>query len=800
MRSRSYVAAAALLLIVLQVSGAELPRMKMEVKWLYSTRAYVGGTALLDANGDGKREIFVGLENNTVLVLDRFGKRVDEFVLGNASQIGRIYSMDIADVDEDGAEELIFGLGGAREVRTYVPHDFEMSDTAVTPKDKVLYRVIRNHGGVYVVNPDGTPVWRYLTEDSVKAVAWLQKPEGGGFIAAGVGDLLIYTYNERTEDKYKEEQCTSEYIVDEESGWATEEDCLDTEKCCYGLRDCSCWWDDSPLDQYNPDGQTVDICYRSYTKIVCEEDVEGDVVGWRYVDYTELNGTVVLINQTGGVVNRQKVELVDDVGKVVEGVDNTVRDIFAGDLDGDKTPELLVASNNGEFVVLNMSNTSDIKVGWKGREAFRMKEGTQEIDWEHGDAIRRIYAGDIDGNGMLEVCAGSNTGFIGTYDSAGKLIWKQRVDDAVTDIEIKDVELDGSNDIVISARDGNVYVYDAVGYLKWGYFIGDSLYGLDITDIDGNGLSDLIGYTMKNVTRYEVTEYYIKKSRADYYYNKAYDSFMEADYTSASIYIDKAYELYKEIDDRDSLPRCELLRSKIDVEFMEANKREADGHYTQALNYYAMNDFEAALRKLEDARRMYVKLGDEDGVENCNLLKANIEDETRAQRRLVADGYYTKAVTLSNFGNYSGALELIERAKAIYQEVSYYNGTVQCDRLIIGIADRNYRNAVNAFESNDFVNAMSYAETARDLYSKAGYHNMSVTAAELAGKANESIGKPITRRGEVKDYTPYALGVVLLVFLATVYTRVKRPKAPRKELPPKEEIDEELEVLEKEGA
>ncbi len=771
-----------ILAVVLLASyaSAASPRMNLDVKWSYGARVSVGDMVLADADGDGYSEVYVGLQNNTVVVLDRFGRLVDEFALGNHSMIGRIYCMDAGDVDGDGVEELIFGLGGAKEVRTYTPQDFEVDEEGmgVLPKNRVLYRVIRYHGGVYVVNPDGSPVWRHITPDSVKSVSFLRQ-QGKRYVAAGVGDNVIYVYNEKTDEPIEGQVCYSEDVVDEESGWATEADCLDPSKCCAGLRDCSCRWSEEEIEG----NQTEDICYRTYTKIICEEGSTGDVLGWRYVEYKDMNGTVVVLDQAGGVAGTYEVWKRDDDGKIVEGVDNSVRDIYAGDIDGNILRELVIASNNGMFYVINASNVSAMGARWGS---------------DLGGQVRRVYAANVDGQGTMEVTAGSSGGVIETYESNGRLRWKQRVDDAITDIRMEDVELDGFKDVIVSSRDGNVYVYNAVGSLKWSYFAGKSLYGFRVADVDGNGLTDFIGYTTANVTRFEATEYYIKKFRADNFYNIAYDNLVSGDVTNASIYVDKAAELYNDIGDRDSLPRVNLLRARIDDEFRVKNKEEADRHYSQALSYYAMNNLEAALRKIDDARRIYEKIGDGTGVENCDELEDSIRDEMRMQKRLTADGYYTKAVTLSNFGNYSGALMMIDRAKEIYAEIDDYNGTVRSDILVIRIADRHYRIALTAYESGDYPKAMSYAETAGELYERADYHNASDTALDLVRRANQSIGKPVNGGGgEGQDYTIYVILAFAVAVAAVAYVRLKKPSTGRPRMP-RDEIDEELAALEKE--
>ncbi|MFH1054838.1 MAG: FG-GAP-like repeat-containing protein [Candidatus Altiarchaeota archaeon] len=784
------IALLTLLLVQTQVC-ADAPRMNLQAKWSYNTRGQIGGMVLADYDGDGKNEVYIGLRNDTILVLDRYGSKVAEFALGNASQIGGVYSMDVADVNGDGMKELIFGLGGAKEVRTYEAHDFEIGDKTLTPKDKVLYRVVRKHGGVYVTGTDGTMVWRYLTDDSVKSVRHFQRPEGA-FIAAGVGDLVIYTYNERSNEEIEgKEVCTEEEVTDEEARWTSETDCKNHTKCCEDLLDCACRWSEKTLE----DGQTEDVCYRSYTELVCGKEKYEQ--GWHLVDYRETNGTLTILDNNGKLKGKYDIRLLDDKGKIVAEADNSLLGIYSAKM-GQIYEEILTASSNGQLTVLNVTNLTRIQSSWKTIEEYLTDRKTGDVMWAQAIELRAVSAADINNDKLTEVVTGSGGGLVATYDSRGKLMWKQKVDAAVTDITVDDIESDDSKDIVVSSRDMSIYVYDPEGDLSWSYQADDSIYGVEVTDLDDNSLKDILIFTTQKVERYETTEFYIKRFRADSYYSKAYDKFVAEDYTGASIFLDRAISLYREIDDRDGIPKCNTLRARIDDEFKLRNKQDADRLYNLALSYYASNDLENTMKNADAARIIYEKIGDKEGIGRCDSLEANAKDEARTQKKIMADGYYGKAVTLSSFQNYTGALELIDKAKETYAEADYYNETVKCDMFVLGIADRHYRLAEAAFKSEDYVKAISYAKIARDLYLRAGSVNASETAGELLREATDAMNNPKPNRGADMDYMPYVLGAAAVIILLAAYSRIKRPKTRVMRMPP-QAADEELEALEKEN-
>jgi tetratricopeptide (TPR) repeat protein len=786
-----------LLVVILQSQVCADPQ-RQALNWLWSNPFRANVNAIELATVEGQRLIYAGLANDTIVGLDSRGKRIYEFVLGNASQIGSIYSMKAADVDSDGSDELILGLGGAKEVRTYTVNDFTTSEgsMSVETKDKVLFRVTRNHGGVYVIKADGRVLWRYLTDDSTRAVNYVELPQGGGYIVAGIGDQSIYVYNERSDEPITEKVCYTEPIDKEETGYTTLKDCQT--KACLGIRGCTYEWDNNWIDPARKKLGTEERCYRTYEKTICGTNLNGEKLGWRFVEYKSQNGSVAFVDRAGNFLKSYPIIATDKDGHPIEDADNIVRDIEVHDINNDSEQEVIVGANNGEFSVLNTTNMSNIGLSWKGKIGYYLQSmSSGDIKWQYATQVQRLRAGDINQDGFKEVIAGTSEGWIVVYDSAGSVLWRQRVDDAITGLAVADIDGTGIMDVIATSRDGRIYVYNPAGTQKWSYNNREPVYGIKVTDFGGNELEDFIVQTTGNVTRYETDELYVKRIRADNAYNTAYDNFMSGDYTKASIFVDRSREIYRSMGDQDGMSRCRMLQTRIENEFKLAEKAKADRHYNQALKYYAMSELDSAKRSAIEAQKVYLSLGDDEGDMKVQNLLATIDDDGVQRKKIAADGKYNKAYSLMTFGNYSGALDLIEEASRIYAEVKYFNETVKCDRLVINIADRHYRMALSAYDSGNFNETITYAMAASDLYLRGKSLNASYYAIDLAKKANDSMwSKP--EPSDTSDYTPYLIAGILVLLAIIVYLRMQGPKTPQKRKEKGQPTDEELETLERE--
>jgi hypothetical protein len=829
------VLAMALILLQTQAS-ADAPKMTLNVDWNHNTRTQLGDIELADGTGTGIKDVYLGYSNDTVVIFTQDGVWKGEFTLGNASQIGSIYSIASADINGDGRDELIFGLGGAREVRTYEPQEYEVDGVSLSLKDKVLYRVIRSHGSVYVTNGNGNILWRYLTLDSARAVSYLPRLEGGGYVLAGVGDTTIYTYNEKTDAPINGTYCYWD-MVNASGRYGTKEECWD--KACENKKKCSATWYCGCLDTNNecePDGGLNNCapgtqCHRpctakeeessacvdhqmlcpggideecgiEYEAYICDKSIPPEKMLWHMVDYKELNGSMVFLDAKGQYITKFDITTEDDKGKPVKGADNRIEDIITADLAGEGYTEAIASSDNGAFTVLNLSNMSKIYASWKGRIPYHLEnKDTSETLWQYGPEVRKVASADINNDKLKEVVAGTSEGFVVAFDSKGTQLWVQRIEDAVTGINMADVEGDDFNEVIVAGRNGVIYVYDSQGNLKWNFRIAQPIYGIRVADLGNNGLTDFVLFTSGNVTRYEMDDGYLKRFRADGYYKTAFDSYMAADYTKASVYVDKAASLYKEIGIQEGVDKSKLLRVSIDKIFIVKKKEAADNLYNLGLKFYSMAEFDAAIKDVKDAQKIYAEIGNTDDVVKCDKMIASVQEEILLRRKAEADNDYNRAVSLVAFENYTAAVDLLQKAKGIFAEVGYLNETIPCNILLIKVADKNQLKAQQAYELGEYQKATDLANYASMVYAKAESMNASMRAAEFARKAAESIGTTPKRPIETSDYTPFLVVAVVILAVAIIFirTRGKGGKKQAKSFPEMEAADEELQALEKEA-
>ncbi|MCX6694742.1 MAG: VCBS repeat-containing protein, partial [Candidatus Altiarchaeota archaeon] len=460
-------------------------------KWSYTTPYEIGAVEVADFNGDGKSEIVLATIDNQFYVMDGYSNIIGTFKLGNASVLGRVYSLAAWDVNKDGINELVAGLGGAKEVITYPIRGYDVTPGGgISTSDKSLYRTTRFYGGVYVLSINGALLWNYSDITSVRAV-YPTSINGTTQILAGIGDHNSFIYAEATSTSFDENYCRIQNYSNELMGWSERDLCLDRGLCCSGLLECTCRWD-----------AVNELCYGTYEIIECTtEPTSADQ--WVFKEYLHLNGTILVLNSTGSV--KSSYTFSDSK------YDTNIRSLFAYDLDGDGIKEVIVGLNYKNFSVMDYNPLSS---------SF-----SQRWVYEADSDVRIVYAGDITGDNLAEVIVGTNGGFIIVLDYDGNLLWKSRVDDILTGIAIIDIDGDESNEIVITSRDKNIYVFSSDGTLKWKQFVGYRLYSLKFADLDGNGLKDLVVSSTTNVTRYELNEFYIKKNQADIFYSKAYANY-----------------------------------------------------------------------------------------------------------------------------------------------------------------------------------------------------------------------------------------------------------------------------------
>lgn len=651
------------------------------------SRIYVG-----DVDADNRNEVVISFYSNNILVFNESGNLKKNLSLDSLE--GRIYFLTQADVNHDGLNENIVGVGGIRDDKTFNLHEYdvveEQGKQTMVWKTKVLYKRMRNRGEVRVYDQNFTRIlWNYSTNDSVRSI-FVGDLDGDyhAEVIAGTGDFGLDTYNERT-----------------------------------GV------------------------------------DANGTEI-WELIEYPIRDGTIYVLNENGTLLWKRTVELIVwENGKFVSlPTDNIVRVVYAADLNNSLNQEIIAGSNNNLLYVFNRTN--DLLY-------------TYNITAE----VRTIQVADLFKDKQKQILVGSSGNMIYALDKYGRLLWKDRIDGVVTGISVVDLAEEGINDIVVSSRDGNLYVFDGNGVLKWKYYIGEDVYHMQVMDLDNNGREDIILSSGLNATVLEVSEYYVKGHQAAAYYLKAEDLFNMGDYTLAAIYAQKARALFVWIGDSNGMSDCDLLTAKINEENKMMRKREADLQYDKALKFYSMNNYTLAVAYAQEAKAIYTSVNDADGISKSDSLIVKIESEVIENRKIEADGYYSKAVSYFGFSNFTAALQNVREAKEIYVELNVFGGIAKCDLLISKIAGAEYNKAESLFNTEDYSASLEFVQEAKALYIEINDYNGTVKSDVLMSKINEKLREGGVKRPQPeRSYTVYVVAAVALIAIAAFIIR-KRMRA-----------------------
>jgi outer membrane protein assembly factor BamB len=139
-----------------------------------------------------------------------------------------------------------------------------------------------------------------------------------------------------------------------------------------------------------------------------------------------------------------------------------VRSCAVADLDKDGAPEVLLGSNDGLVHVLD--HTGAEKRSWHCDVKLTSGQG-------HGrdPEVTALAAADINGDGKVEVLAGTRNCWIIAYTADGQELWKDSGQfHGVRRILIADINGDGKPEVCSANRYGGIRVYDGLGKAVFG--------------------------------------------------------------------------------------------------------------------------------------------------------------------------------------------------------------------------------------------------------------------------------------------------------------------------------------------
>ena len=114
-----------------------------------------------------------------------------------------------------------------------------------------------------------------------------------------------------------------------------------------------------------------------------------------------------------------------------------------------------------------------------------------KLKWYCSDPIWSVYSADIDGDGRVEIIAGSTGGNVYALASDGRIKWKCNIGNSVRSVFCADVDNDGQVEVV-AASYSNIYLLTGNGKIKWKYETGDTVTSIYCTDVDNNGRVEII--------------------------------------------------------------------------------------------------------------------------------------------------------------------------------------------------------------------------------------------------------------------------------------------------------------------
>jgi outer membrane protein assembly factor BamB len=191
----------------------------------------------------------------------------------------------------------------------------------------------------------------------------------------------------------------------------------------------------------------------------------------------------------------------------------------AGDLDGDGTPEIIVADRGGHLVALRQ----DGSLLWKHdhREGFRTAPALADLD---GDGRPEILLGtdrhplvcfshkgrelwhsgekgsgssplvvDITGDGRPEILCGNKEGLT-VSDAGGQPLWRHNMPEAIHDgLAAGDINGDGHTEVLVADLRGNIACLSPRGELLWRARVATRVRrSPTLADIDGDGHTEVL--------------------------------------------------------------------------------------------------------------------------------------------------------------------------------------------------------------------------------------------------------------------------------------------------------------------
>jgi len=426
------------------------------LKWEFLLADKVRGLAAADINNDNAVEIIMGLENNSIVVTDRYGKELWTFETGEW-----VYAIHLVDFNLDGSIEILAGSG-----------------------DRY----------VYAFKNDGQLLWKYRTEDRVYSLDSGDVDGDGQLeIIAGSGDRNIYILGQDGTLKYfinANERVRNVVVADINH--------------------------DGKLEIIAGLGDNFVYFWSGKGEFLWRFNANSGVIRSLKIKLMPNGNFLLVTGGEAGVVYGYEINLDMEICQQVASYIRTLPDIdnlgaesisFIEELTGKSISELstnvnssdlyqqcINAFQNGEWIdALEMGS----RLVYEKLYLIRTYETGQ---WTN------IFAKDINGNGKQEIVIGCGDRFVYMFDYNGQLLWKFETGERVRAVYIEDVDGDGQYEIIAGSGDRHVYILGTDGILKNMFVTPDRVRSIFAKDIDNDKAVEIIaGIGDRSLTIYNKT-------------------------------------------------------------------------------------------------------------------------------------------------------------------------------------------------------------------------------------------------------------------------------------------------------
>jgi len=269
---------------------------------------------------------------------------------------------------------------------------------------------------------------------------------------------------------------------------------------CFSANGEELWVADCPQDPFQPEIEPQS----GSIDVIAAGDIDGDGLGevvfgasnwfayaldhegnllWKALNWAHPPLDIVLYDVTGDgrlealiATRYNTANLFDADGKRIDAVSagyhGIPMSVAAGDLDGNGLVEMVTGSRIGGVHVKEHG----------GERAWNLNLGSQVTD---------VAVADLDGGGLLRVLACSTNHYVVCADADGQVIWRRNVGGAARQMAIADLDGDGRPEIVVAVAGDAPAVLSADGTLRGRVGPPDAEH-IAVADINGDGRPEVI--------------------------------------------------------------------------------------------------------------------------------------------------------------------------------------------------------------------------------------------------------------------------------------------------------------------